>query len=255
MELDEIMKSLSRLFQFWDDEADQMQNAFRELAKKQKVDVKFTIRINYRHKHLETRFDELYKFRKQHDQLSSVISRVLRFSTGIALDHGIQTTPDKQVAKAYNDVKEVDYLDISKEGISNWEMALMRYKEEISRTETQLAVRLREQLGGAKNAEEMFTIFSRFNVLFVRPHIRSAIREFQTQLIERVKADIEELEKKFNDEDSMALAIRVANSYDIPELSAKIMWIRQIGSQLDVNMRRVVDVLGEQWENHVEGII
>lgn len=42
-----------------------------------------------------------------------------------------------------------------------------RYKEQISRTETQLAVRLREQLGGAKNADEMFTIFSRFNVLFV----------------------------------------------------------------------------------------
>jgi hypothetical protein len=43
------------------------------------------------------------------------------------------------------------------------------------------------QLGTAKNANEMFRIFSRFNALFVRPHIRGAIREYQTQLIQRVK--------------------------------------------------------------------
>ena len=43
----------------------------------------------------------------------------------------------------------------------------------------------------------MFRIFSRFNALFVRPHIRGAIREYQTQLIQRVKDDIEALHDKF----------------------------------------------------------
>ena len=43
----------------------------------------------------------------------------------------------------------------------------------------------------------MFRIFSRFNALFVRPHIRGAIREYQTQLIQRVKDDIENLHEKF----------------------------------------------------------
>lgn len=43
----------------------------------------------------------------------------------------------------------------------------------------------------------MFRIFSRFNALFVRPHIRGAIREYQTQLIQRVKDDIESLHEKF----------------------------------------------------------
>ena len=50
--------------------------------------------------------------------------------------------------------------------------------------------RLRDQLGTAKNANEMFRIFSRFNALFVRPHIRGAIREYQTQLIQRVKVTV-----------------------------------------------------------------
>ena len=72
-----------------------------------------------------------------------------------------------------------------------------RYEERIDRVETRITSRLRDQLGIAKNAGEMFRIFSRFNALFVRPHIQGAIREYQTQLIQRVKDDIETLHNKF----------------------------------------------------------
>lgn len=65
---------------------------------------------------------------------------------------------------AYENVKEVECLDIS-----------------------------RDQLGTAKNAAGMFRIFSRFNALLVRLHIRGAIREYQTQLIHCVKDDIQAL--------------------------------------------------------------
>lgn len=75
--------------------------------------------------------------------------------------------------------------------------ALYRYDERIDRVETRITARLRDQLGTAKNANEMFRIFSRFNALFVRPHIRGAIREYQTQLMQRVKDDIESLHEKF----------------------------------------------------------
>lgn len=73
----------------------------------------------------------------------------------------------------------------------------IRYDERIDRVETRITAKLRDQLGTAKNANEMFRIFSRFNALFVRPHIRGAIREYQTQLIQRVKDDIEALHEKF----------------------------------------------------------
>jgi len=72
-----------------------------------------------------------------------------------------------------------------------------RYDERIDRVETRITARLRDQLGTARNANEMFRIFSRYNALFVRPHIRGAIREYQTQLIQRVKDDIESLHEKF----------------------------------------------------------
>lgn len=53
------------------------------------------------------------------------------------------------------------------------------YEERIDRVENRITTRLRDQLGTAKNGSEMFRIFSKFNALFVRPHIRGAIREYQ----------------------------------------------------------------------------
>jgi dynein heavy chain 1, cytosolic len=103
----------------------------------------------------------------------------------------------QEVNIAYENVKEVDCLDISREGNEAWDAAVRRYEERIDRVEARITARLRDQLGTAKNANEMFRIFSRFNALFVRPHIRGAIREYQTQLIQRVKDDIEALHEKF----------------------------------------------------------
>ena len=74
---------------------------------------------------------------------------------------------------------------------------VIRYEERIDRVETRITARLRDQLGTAKNANEMFRIFSRFNALFVRQRIRGAIREYQKLLIGLVKDDIEKLHDKF----------------------------------------------------------
>ena len=51
-------------------------------------------------------------------------------------------------------------------------MALRMYDERIKRVEVRITARQGDQLGKAKNANEMFKTFSRYNALFVRPHIR-----------------------------------------------------------------------------------
>lgn len=156
------------------------------------------------------------RFRRHHEQLRTVIVRVLRPTVRqnsiIQQGGGDAPLPQKtdvlaidaadanaieEVNLAYENVKEVDCLDISREGLEAWDAAVQRYEERIDRVETRITAHLRDQLGTAKNANEMFRIFSRFNALFVRPHIRGAIREYQTHLIQRVKDDIEALHEKF----------------------------------------------------------
>lgn len=76
-------------------------------------------------------------------------------------------------------------------------MILIHSNERVARVENQIIARLRDRLGTARNASEMFRVFSRFNALFVRPKIRGAIQEYQNQLIESVKDDIQNLHRIF----------------------------------------------------------
>jgi dynein heavy chain 1 len=55
-------------------------------------------------------------------------------------------------------------------------MAVKKYDSRIDRVESQITARLRERLAAAKNANEMFRVFSKFNALFFRPRIRGAIQ-------------------------------------------------------------------------------
>ena len=109
---------------------------------------------------------------------------------------------------------------------------LTRYDERIDRVETRITARLRDQLGTAKNANEMFRIFSRFNALFVRPHIGGAIREYQTQLIQRVKDDIENLHEKFKVQYPQSKGCRMSRVRDLPPVSGSIIWARQVNKLL-----------------------
>ncbi|KAG6819964.1 hypothetical protein H0H93_006940, partial [Arthromyces matolae] len=124
------------------------------------------------------------------------------------------------------------------QGTEIWVAAENAYNERVSRVENQIIARLRDRLGTARNANEMFRVFSKFNALFVRPKIRGAIQEYQTQLIDSVKEDIKHLHDKMR---------------DLPPIAGAIIWARQIERQLLTYMKRVEDVLGKGWELYAEG--
>ena len=46
--------------------------------KKKRDEMKMMWRVNFSHKKLQNRMDQIRKFRRQHEQLRSVIERVLR---------------------------------------------------------------------------------------------------------------------------------------------------------------------------------
>ncbi|XP_016418464.1 cytoplasmic dynein 1 heavy chain 1-like [Sinocyclocheilus rhinocerous] len=253
---------------------EKLQVLLRDIVKrKREENLKMVWRLSPAHRKLQARLDHMRRFRRQHEQLRAVIVRVLRPQVSAVSQHaqGKTAEPDdmkvaevlfdaadvnaiEEVNLAYENVKEVDGLDVSKEGVEAWEAAMKRYDERIDRVETRITARLRDQLGTAKNANEMFRIFSRFNALFVRPHIRGAIREYQTQLIQRVKDDIEALHDKFKVQYPQSQSCKMSHVRDLPPVSGSIIWAKQIDRQLTAYMKRVEDVLGKGWENHVEGL-
>ena len=99
----------------------------------------------------------------------------------------------------------------------------------------------------------------RFNALFVRPHIRGAIREYQTQLIQRVKDDIEALHEKFKIQYPQSKAFRMSGVRDIPPVAGSIIWVKQIDRQVLKNIfqrflcgdarGRISGFLGKKFQN------
>ena len=73
-----------------------------------------------------------------------------------------------------------------------------------------------------------FLIFTQYNALFVRPRIRGAIREYQTQLIQKVKEDIEYLHDKFKLGYQNSGAAAANRMRDIPPVAGCVMWTKQV---------------------------
>lgn len=268
-----ILGAAEDVFRTWEDLVKEFTNVAREVTRKRSE--KFLpIKINPAHGKLQERVLYVRSFRKQHEQLHQTILRVMTKPTVSAVNEADAASKPQLAAEqarneesvtvsdvdaveevrlAYESVKTVDVLDVTPDGTSIWVTAETAYNERVSRVENQIIAKLRDRLATAKNANEMFRVFSKFNALFVRPKIRGAIQEYQTHLIDLVKEDIKRLHDKFKRQYRHSEAYHMAQLRDIPPVAGTIIWAKQIDRQLSAYMRRVEDVLGKGWELYAEG--
>lgn len=162
------------------------------------------IKVQNAHAKLQERIRYLREWRKRHEQLAvmtsghSSIAASFNNALGSVGKGGVNELGigesgmdmEEEVKEAYEVVKRIDVLDVSTgtsllpsyvcttdmlfrlEGTEIWVAAENAYNERVARVENQIIARLRDRLGTARNANEMFRVFSRFNALFVRPKVR-----------------------------------------------------------------------------------
>ncbi|KAG6890505.1 hypothetical protein C0995_007704 [Termitomyces sp. Mi166 len=247
---DRLLAQTMNNFRTWDDLIKEFTIIARE-AIKRRGERFIPIKVNPAHAKLQERIRYLRDWRKQHEQLA-VMTGPTKGLGGVGMDVGGMDM-EEEVKEAYEVIKRVDVLDVTVEGTEIWVTAENAYNERVSRVENQIIARLRDRLGTARNANEMFRVFSKFNALFVRPKIRGAIQEYQTQLIDSVKEDIKRLHDKFKTQYRFSEAYHMSQMRDLPPIAGAIVWARQIERQLLAYMKRVEDVLGKGWELYAEG--
>ncbi|KIJ38518.1 hypothetical protein M422DRAFT_258888, partial [Sphaerobolus stellatus SS14] len=244
-----LLAQVHNIFRSWDEWIKEFTNVAREVTRRRNE--KFIpIKVNAAHQKLMERTRYLREWRKQHEQLAVMTGPTKGLSVGKEIG-GMDM--EEEVKEAYEAIKSIDILDVSTEGTEIWITAENAYNERVARVENQIISRLRDRLGTARNANEMFRVFSKFNALFVRPKIRGAIQEYQTQLIDSVKEDIKRLHDKFKTQYRYSEAYHMAQMRDLPPIAGAIIWARQIERQLSTYMKRVEDVLGKGWELYAEG--
>ncbi|KIM47305.1 hypothetical protein M413DRAFT_440753 [Hebeloma cylindrosporum] len=234
-----ILTQTTNTFRTWDDQIKEFTNVAREVMRKRNERF-IPIKVVPAHARLQERTRYLMEWRKQHEQLA-VMTGPTKGLGGVGMEVGGMDM-EEEVKEAYEVVKGIDVLDVSVEGTEIWVTAENAYNERVSRVENQIIARLRDRLGTARNANEMFRVFSKFNALFVRAKIRGAIQEYQTQLIDSVKEDIKHLHEKFKTQYRFSEAYHMSQMRDIPPIAGAITWARQIERQLQTYMKRVEDL-------------
>ncbi|KAM3424381.1 Dynein heavy chain, cytoplasmic [Cercospora zeina] len=258
-----VIEQVQTVWMFWDDNVKEFTNVARDVTRRRN-DRFIPIKINKRHDKTQDRISYIYKFRDDHEQLQNTIANVLgpdddtgELTDGARAPVIVEEMGDvdaaEEILQAYEVVKDVDVLDISPEGERLWTQAEAAYNERTARVENSIIARLRDRLAVAKTANEMFRVFSKFNALFVRPKIKGAIAEYQVQLMNNVREDIDALQQRFTHQYGQTEAHGMAQLHDLPPISGAIIRARQIERQLNSYLRKVEDILGAKWRDHIDG--
>eukprot|EP01038_Epipyxis_sp_PR26KG_P004455 gene4455-6300_t len=229
-------------FRSWKTNLTTMRQVLRTVAK-QKGE-KFEFKSDFEQLHIKV--TQIVKFREEHDKLINILGSVLV---------GSDNKYVQDLSEGFDIVVKLnpDIFDLSPAGNSNWSNAQVLYEKRLEKVEEHVTRILKERLGSAKSADEMFRIFSTFNPLFFRASIKDAVQSFRSLLVKNVNDDVQRLQEKFRRRYDESLERVTADLRDIPPLSGRIMWARQIENQLAALMARIQDVLGVGWEDHMEG--
>ena len=170
-EFEKVMTQCQEVFNTWDIEYDKLQRFLGDIVKKKRYeDLMMGWRVNFSHKRVQERMQQIVKFRQQHEQLRTVLVRVLRPTLAQQVSQTYQMKIQQEVKPealtlepavadaieevdlAFETLKEVDTFEMTKEGGEAWAAAMTRYDVMIERVKSRLTARLRDQLGNANYA-------------------------------------------------------------------------------------------------------
>lgn len=202
-------------------------------------------KISLQHEPLKARLEQVHEFRASHEKLRQVVHQILREEEPAAI---------QQVEQAPRQIfGRVNVLELSPDGEKELNLALEDYDIQIDTLEERLAKLLKDRLEACQDAEDMFRVFARFNLLLTRTRVRAAVKEFQIQLISTVAQAVEKLQSKFSLKYEASPAAKIARLRGIPPVSGKILWAKQMERQVHTLMERMGNVLGPDWGLQLEG--
>lgn len=260
-----LIQSADNIWRAWDESLREFTNVARDYSRRRTKDF-VPIKVTPRHSQTQERLQYIATFRMNHERLHQTLVNVLGPNSGgeavpaasskdgsAILEQLGDVDPVEEVNSAYDALHDVDVLDLSQSGTELWVQAELQYNERTARVENSIISLLRERLATAKTANEMFRVFAKFNALLVRPKVRGAIGEYQTQLLDSVKQDIASLHERFKQQYGDSEAYMMSQLHDLPPIAGSIIWVKQIEGQLNSYMKKVEAVLGSDWTLHTDG--
>lgn len=245
-ELNDYKHQFEEIMNIWKENLTTQRSTLKDIAKRRNEDFS-AYKLKFEFDALSNRFITIVDFRQHHESMVTILSKVLEGSDGDRLISAL--------SEAYHIVvrKNTDMFDLTSTGFTLWSTSIHEYERKVEIVEENIQKILTDRLHSAKSADEMFRIFALFNPLFYRPAIRNAVNSFRATLMKTVREDVKRLQDKFRLRYDESYEKITAELRDIPPLSGRIIWAKQIENQLSMILKRIQDVLGNGWEEHIEG--
>ncbi|AMD19130.1 HBR229Cp [Eremothecium sinecaudum] len=218
----------------WESFLKEFTSLIRELMRKRSEKFIF-MKIDTETDNLKDVLDTVAAFRKKHETLVHVLK-------GIDYD-----TLSEDIKNIYEPVLNQDPLH---NNAAKWANAETNYNQRVSLLENKLVSMLKRKLDECSTSEAMFSIFEKYRPLMKRPRIQGAVREYQHELLNNVKEDLDKIRRRLS---SQKWNNEVSRLNDIPPVSASIIWSKQLTKKLQTLTSKLGLILGEDWVNTSEG--
>ncbi|GME96074.1 unnamed protein product [Ambrosiozyma monospora] len=129
-------------------------------------------------------------------------------------------------------------------------MAEQTYRSRSVIVENNIIQLLKATLNTAHSSNEMFSMFEKFGFLLERPNVRSALQEYQTQLLSVVQDQLSDFQKQFQVQLSVQKVIQMR---DVPSFSSTLMWVNEMNYRLEFLVDKLELVLTKDWSRYPEG--
>ena len=205
---------------------------------------------------LEDRIKELQKMREEHNNFLELSQNLIFGQQSENEEEFLDKQNDEMKSKiqdAYDELSKIDILDLSSSGEKKWIEAKDKYKKKMEEIENTYSTYLKEQLEKAKNSNEQYKIFKRFQQLSQKQRINLGLQQYQSAFIEEIKNHLQELLDTLLAGYNANTASKMSKIKRIPEISGNIIWLKQFEKKAISLGNKAEVILGENWENLNDG--
>ena len=234
-----------------------MESVKRELSNAEKVvRGKFQMEPSLLSNPLQSRIEELKKLREEHKNFVELSQSFIISQEEELKDEESEKQDSKllkEIENAYIEFSKVDVLDLSGKGEKKWIDAKEEYRKKTEKIEGQISSSLKEQLAQTQSSAEQYKIFKRFQQLSQKQRNHLGIQEYQTSLVEEIKKNLTDLYDTLLEGYTSNTASQMSKIKGIPDVSGKIIWLKQFEKKAEMYRNKAAIILGDNWENVNDG--
>ena len=203
---------------------------------------------------LQSRLDEIKKLREEHKNFVELSQSLVLSQDGEEKEGAIpHSNLTKEIKEAYLEFTKVDVLDLTGKGEKKWIDAQEQYRKKTEEIEIQISSTLKDQLAQAQGSAEQYKIFKRFQQLSQKQRIHLGIQEYQTTLVNEIIKNLSDLLDTLLEGYQSNSASQMSKIKGIPEVSGKLIWLKQFERKAKAFKKKAAIILGDNWENVNDG--